>query len=188
MKPCQTGRSASAAAEEARYPSQSATDTPLLRQAQTVFEMYSRLPLPPSNPAVLQKLRRPLPQSPSPVHGQQSMDNSSERSNQPGITRITIAVGGQMEKADVGHAQEAFFGAGMMDLTPGTTKSAKKTRTAHMVIVDLDGAVEVNLDGYHLAPLQDFRIAKGGMFQVPRENTTAPTGLEEGPSKDPVQI
>lgn len=55
-----------------------------------------------------------------------------------------------------------FFGAGMVDLPPGAQKKPKNSRRMQMAFFVLYGRVKVIIND------TEFRIGKGGMFQVPR--------------------
>ena len=61
-----------------------------------------------------------------------------------------------------------FFGAGMVDLTPGGTKRAKNSRKMHMVFFVFCGRVTVELGNDMDCPKQTFGISRGGVWQVPR--------------------
>lgn len=58
-----------------------------------------------------------------------------------------------------------FFGSGMLDLRPGDKKKAKYSRKMQMVFFVHFGRVKVMVSGDN-----EFRIGKGGMWQVPRGN------------------
>jgi centromere protein C len=55
-----------------------------------------------------------------------------------------------------------FFGSGMVDLPPGTTKKPKNSRSMQLVFFVHFGRVKVTVHE------TEFRIGKGGMWQVPR--------------------
>lgn len=57
-----------------------------------------------------------------------------------------------------------FFGAGMVDLPPGSQKKPKNSRRMQMAFFVFYGRVKVTIND------NEFRIGKGGMFQVPRGN------------------
>ncbi|KUJ08599.1 uncharacterized protein LY89DRAFT_659049 [Mollisia scopiformis] len=57
-----------------------------------------------------------------------------------------------------------FFGAGMVDLPPGGQKKPKNSRRMQMAFFVFYGRVKVIIND------TEFRIGKGGMFQVPRGN------------------
>lgn len=60
-----------------------------------------------------------------------------------------------------------FFGAGMVDLPPGAQKKPKNSRRMQMAFFVFYGRVKVIIND------NEFRIGKGGMFQVPRGKFTA---------------
>jgi centromere protein C len=55
-----------------------------------------------------------------------------------------------------------FFGSGMVDLPAGAVKKPKNSRKMQMVFFVFSGRVQVNVND------NEFRIGKGGMWQVPR--------------------
>lgn len=55
-----------------------------------------------------------------------------------------------------------FFGAGVVDMPPGSEKKPKNSRKMHMVFFVHTGRVKVNINDI------EFRIRKGGMWFVPR--------------------
>ena len=55
-----------------------------------------------------------------------------------------------------------FFGSGVVDLPPRSIKNTKPSRKMQMAFFVFTGRVKVIING------TDFRIGKGGMFQVPR--------------------
>lgn len=55
-----------------------------------------------------------------------------------------------------------FFGSGIVDLPPGSIKKTKPSRKMQMAFFVFTGRVKVVING------TEFRISKGGMFQVPR--------------------
>lgn len=57
-----------------------------------------------------------------------------------------------------------FFGAGMVDLPPGSEKKQKNSRKMQMAFFVFYGKVQVTVND------NVFRISKGGMWQVPRGN------------------
>ncbi|SZF04862.1 unnamed protein product [Blumeria hordei] len=57
-----------------------------------------------------------------------------------------------------------FFGAGMVDLPPGSEKKQKNSRKMQMAFFVFYGKVQVTIND------NVFRISKGGMWQVPRGN------------------
>ncbi|PMD39037.1 hypothetical protein L207DRAFT_567366 [Hyaloscypha variabilis F] len=57
-----------------------------------------------------------------------------------------------------------FFGSGMVDLPAGAVKKPKNSRKMQMVFFVFSGRVQVNVND------NEFRIGKGGMWQVPRGN------------------
>ncbi|KAE8449685.1 hypothetical protein EG329_007460 [Mollisiaceae sp. DMI_Dod_QoI] len=57
-----------------------------------------------------------------------------------------------------------FFGAGMVDLPPNSQKKPKNSRRMQMAFFVFYGRVKVTIND------NEFRIGKGGMFQVPRGN------------------
>ncbi|KAI1005497.1 hypothetical protein K3495_g2724 [Podosphaera aphanis] len=57
-----------------------------------------------------------------------------------------------------------FFGAGMVDLPPGTEKKQKNSRKMQLAFFVFYGKVQVTVNDHV------FRISKGGMWQVPRGN------------------
>ncbi|KAE9372219.1 hypothetical protein N431DRAFT_408303 [Stipitochalara longipes BDJ] len=57
-----------------------------------------------------------------------------------------------------------FFGSGMVDLPAGAVKKPKNSRKMQMVFFVFSGRVQVNIND------NEFRIGKGGMWQVPRGN------------------
>lgn len=59
-----------------------------------------------------------------------------------------------------------FFGSGMVDLPPGAAKKPKNSRKMQMVFFVHTGRVSVTVNE------NTFRIGKGGMWQVPRGNST----------------
>ena len=66
-----------------------------------------------------------------------------------------------------------FFGAGIVDLTPGGMKRIKNSRRMQMVFFVFSGRVTVELGNDVDAPKQSFGIGKGGMWQVPRGEFSA---------------
>ena len=61
-----------------------------------------------------------------------------------------------------------FFGAGMVDLSPGGTKRSKNSRRMQMVFFVFYGRVAVEIGNDIDSPKQTFGIGRGGMWQVPR--------------------
>lgn len=61
-----------------------------------------------------------------------------------------------------------FFGAGMVDLTPGGIKRSKNSRRMQMVFFVVYGRVTVEIGNDIDSPKQSFGIGKGGVWQVPR--------------------
>ncbi|CAG8984192.1 hypothetical protein HYALB_00004175 [Hymenoscyphus albidus] len=57
-----------------------------------------------------------------------------------------------------------FFGSGMVDLPPGAAKKPKNSRKMQMVFFVFYGRVKVTVNE------NEFRIGKGGLWQVPRGN------------------
>lgn len=55
-----------------------------------------------------------------------------------------------------------FFGSGVVDLPPGSIKRTKNSRKMQMAFFVFTGRVKAIVNGI------EFRISKGGMFQVPR--------------------
>jgi len=55
-----------------------------------------------------------------------------------------------------------FFGSGVVDLPPGSIKRQKNSRKMQMAFFVFTGRVKVVVNG------NEFRISKGGMFQIPR--------------------
>jgi len=55
-----------------------------------------------------------------------------------------------------------FFGSGVVDLPPGSIKRQKNSRKMQMAFFVFTGRVKASVNGV------EFRISKGGMFQVPR--------------------
>lgn len=62
-----------------------------------------------------------------------------------------------------------FFGSGIVDLPPGTSKLPKNSRTMHMCFFVFKGRVTVRIgEGIEEGDCERFSIGKGGVFQVPR--------------------
>lgn len=59
-----------------------------------------------------------------------------------------------------------FFGSGMVDLPPGAVKKPKNSRRMQMVFFVFTGRVDVTVNG------NTFSIGKGGVWQVPRGETS----------------
>ncbi|KAI0142421.1 Mif2/CENP-C like-domain-containing protein [Hypoxylon sp. NC0597] len=70
-----------------------------------------------------------------------------------------------------------FFGSGIVDMPPGSEKRTKNSRKMQMVFFVHTGSVEVKV------AQTEFRIAKGGMWFVPRGNHYSITNNSDRPSR-----
>ncbi|KJR85377.1 centromere protein C [Sporothrix schenckii 1099-18] len=70
-----------------------------------------------------------------------------------------------------------FFGTGMVDMPPGSEKKLKNSRKMHMTFFVHYGHVLVKVNE------SEFRIAKGGMWSVPRGNYYSITNDKDYPAR-----
>ncbi|OTA94046.1 hypothetical protein M434DRAFT_395120 [Hypoxylon sp. CO27-5] len=70
-----------------------------------------------------------------------------------------------------------FFGSGIVDMPPGSEKRTKNSRKMQMVFFVHTGSVDVKV------AQTEFRIAKGGMWFVPRGNHYSITNNSDRPSR-----
>ncbi|KAI0843334.1 Mif2/CENP-C like-domain-containing protein [Hypoxylon sp. FL0890] len=70
-----------------------------------------------------------------------------------------------------------FFGSGIVDMPPGSEKRTKNSRKMQMVFFVHTGSVEVTV------AQTEFRIAKGGMWFVPRGNHYSITNNSDRPAR-----